>query len=68
MTTPEGDPWLSKEQAQEWAICSETTIRRAYMLPDKHPGHLKAIKQAGRIKFRRSWVDDWITRTSEPAA
>ena len=63
--TPE--PWLTLAEAVTYSHCSERTLRRAYQLPEGHPGRLRAVKHLGSIKLRPSWIDEWITRTTKAA-
>lgn len=62
------DRWLTIPQVREYANVSDSYIRRHMKLPTANPRHLQAVKQAGQIKTRVSWVDDWITRTADDAA
>ncbi len=63
MPTP--DPWMTLPQAVSHSNVSERELRRHYSKPESDPAHLKAVKQLGKIKIRQSWLDDWMTRTSE---
>jgi hypothetical protein len=62
-----GDPLLTLREACIYTGCSDSYLRDCINRADEHPLHLAAIRHAGKIKIRHSALEDWITRTSEPA-
>lgn len=66
---PDLDPWLTLAEAVTYTGgTSERQLRKCYRLPESHPEHLKAVKHMRKfVKIRRSWLDDWMNRTSEAA-
>jgi len=49
------DKWLNLMQACDYTSLSVSTLRRAV---DR--GRLKVSKEAGKLMFRRSWLDRWL--------
>jgi excisionase family DNA binding protein len=49
------DKWLSLRQACDYTSLSFSTLRRA---TDK--GTLKVSKVAGKLMFRKQWLDKWL--------
>ena len=49
------DKWLNLMQACDYTSLSVSTLRRAV---DR--GRLKVSKEAGKLMFRREWLDKWL--------
>jgi len=49
------DKWLNLMQACNYTSLSVSTLRRAV---DR--GRLKVSKEAGKLMFRREWLDKWL--------
>ena len=49
------DKWLNLMQACDYTSLSASTIRRAV-----DSGRLKVSKEAGKLMFRREWLDKWL--------
>jgi len=49
------DKWLNLMQACDYTSLSASTLRRHV---DK--GALKVSKEAGKLMFRREWLDKWL--------
>ena len=49
------DKWLNLMQASDYTSLSVSTLRRAV---DR--GRLKVSKEAGKLMFRREWLDKWL--------
>ena len=49
------DKWLNLMQACDYTSLSASTIRRAV-----DNGRLKVSKEAGKLMFRREWLDRWL--------
>lgn len=60
------DPLLDLDEAARYAAASVDYLRRAARRPHNDPERLAAAKHAGRIKVRRSALNDWIDRTTQP--
>ena len=48
--------WLTLKEVSDYASVSESTIRRAIV-----KGNLKSSKVTGRLLFKKSNVDKWLT-------
>jgi excisionase family DNA binding protein len=57
------DPWLTLRQGAAHAQADEVTLRR-----EIRRGRLRAARIGGRkcFRLRRSWIDEWLERTSTP--
>ena len=49
------DKWLNLMQACDYTSLSVSTLRRAV-----DSGRLKVSKEAGKLMFRREWLDKWL--------
>ena len=49
------DKWLNLMQACDYTSLSVSTLRRAV-----DSGRLKVSKEAGKLMFRREWLDRWL--------
>lgn len=50
------DRWLNLQDVCAYSSLSESTIRRAVRVE-----RLKASRQTGKLLFRTSWVDRWLS-------
>lgn len=62
-TTPPASPWLLATEAAEYIRASPKTVYR-----EARAGRLRHARIGGRreLRFRREWLDDWLTATSKP--
>jgi len=49
------DKWLNLMQACDYTSLSTSTLRRAVA-----GGRLKVSKVAGKLMFRKQWLDKWL--------
>jgi len=49
------DKWINLIQACDYTSLSASTIRRAVA-----SGRLKVSKEAGKLMFRKQWLDKWL--------
>ena len=50
------DKWLNLMQACDYTSLSTSTLRRAVA-----SGRLKVSKEAGKLIFRKQWLDKWLS-------
>jgi len=60
---PISSPWLRLAQTATYAAVSPATLCR-----EVKAGRLRAARVGGRraLRFRREWIDEWLTATSTP--
>ena len=49
------DKWVNLMQACDYTSLSTSTLRRAVA-----SGRLKVSKVAGKLMFRKQWIDKWL--------
>lgn len=62
------DPLMNLEQIAAYASVGAGEVRRDMKRTPSDPRWLAGIKHRGRLKARRSAVNDWIDRGASPAA
>ena len=50
------DKWLNLMRACDYTSLSTSTLRRAVA-----SGRLKVSKEAGKLIFRKQWLDKWLS-------
>jgi len=59
----DGPVWLTAEEAAQRGRVGEKTIYR-----EVRAGRLRAARVGGRreLRFRATWIDEWLESTAEP--